>query len=240
MTELELELRDLALALDFPETPDLTGRVRARLAAPPPRNRRRALVLVLATLVVALCAALAVPQARTAILDWLGLRGVSVERVPTQPTAPVRPVDYGLGPLVDLNEAQDRATFDVLVPDITSDEVRFTEALPGGQVAFVWLDEDGGLEALLTEFRSDLDTEFVEKMAGPDTVVERFALDGEPALWLTGAPHGFTYRNASGDIREETLRLAGPTLLWQRGPTILRLEGAFTRAQAVDFAQSLD
>jgi hypothetical protein len=239
MAELEQELRDLARALDFPDVPDLTGRVRARLVAPPPRKRRRAGLLVAATLVAAVCAALAVPQARTAILDWLGLRGVSVERVPTQPTAPDRPADLGLGSVVGLDEARARAAFDVLVPDATPDEVRFSEALPGGQVAFVWREEDGDVEALLTEFRADLDFEFIEKMAGPATVVERFELDGNRALWLTGAPHGFTYRDASGDLREETLRLAGSTLLWQRGSTILRLEGDFTRAEALAFADSL-
>jgi hypothetical protein len=240
MVDLERELRDLALALELPDAPDLTGRVRNRLTAPPRRSYRRALVLVAATLVAAACAALAVPQARTAILDWLGLNGVSIERVPTQPVAPVEPVDLGLGPVVGLDEARERATFEVVVPDGEPDEVRFSEFLPGGQVAFVWLEDDGGPRVLLTEFRADLDREFMEKMAGPETTIERFELNGEPAVWLDGAPHGFSYRTLGGEIREETLRLAGPTLLWQRGQVIFRLEGGFTREEAVAFAESLD
>ena len=240
MVDLERELRDLALALDLPDTPDLTGHVRARLTAPPRRTHRRALILVAATLVAAACAALAVPQARTSILDWLGLSGVAIERVPTQPVAPVQPVDLGLGPVVGLDAARERATFDVSVPDGTPDEVRFSEALPGGQVAFVWLEDDGGPRVLLTEFRADLDREFMEKMAGPETTIERFQLNGEPAVWLDGAPHGFTYRDLAGQVREETLRLAGPTLLWQRGPVIFRLEGALTRDEAVAFADALE
>ena len=188
----------------------------------------------------AACAALAVPQARTAILDWLGLNGVSIERVPTQPDAPVQPINYGLGRLVDLEEARELAKFEVVAPLATPDEVRFSEALPGGQVAFVWLDDEGRLDALLTEFRADLDREFMGKMAGPETTIDRFQLNGEPAVWLDGAPHGFTYRNLAGEVREETLRLAGSTLLWQRGSVIFRLESGLSRDEAVDFAESLD
>ena len=117
-SDLERELRDLG-----------TGARPARRAGPRPAacasaSRHRpgaataaALVLVAATLVAAACAALAVPQARTAILDWLGLDGVSIERVPTLPVAPVEPVDLGLGPVVGLDEARERATFQVIVPD---------------------------------------------------------------------------------------------------------------------------
>jgi len=240
MADLERDLRDLALALDFPAAPDLTGRVRAQLAAPPRRSYRRAVLLVAATLVAAACAALAVPQARTAILDWLGLNGVSIERVPTQPDAPVQPVNYGLGRLVDLGEAREAAQFEVVVPDGSPDEVRFSESLPGGQVAFVWLDDEGKLDVLLTEIRADLDRQFMGKMAGPDTRIQPFRLNGEPAVWLDGAPHAFSYRDLGDQINAETLRLAGPTLLWQRGSVIFRLEGASTREEAVAYAESLD
>jgi hypothetical protein len=240
MVDIERELRDLARALDLPEAPDLTGRVRERLTSAPSRGHRRALILVAATLVAAACAALAVPQARTSILDWLGLSGVSIERVPTQPVAPERPDDLGLGAIVGLDEARDRAAFDVVVPDGEPDEVRFSDQLPGGQVAFVWLAEDGDLDVLLTEFRANLDREFMQKMAGPDTTIEQFKLNGESAVWLSGAPHGFTYRDLTGQVREETLRLAGPTLLWQRGSVIFRLEGALTRDEAVAFADALE
>ena len=65
--ELERALVLLGEELAFPAAPDVSERVLARLAEPArPRRRRRALVLALAVLPVAIRAAMAVPQARTA------------------------------------------------------------------------------------------------------------------------------------------------------------------------------
>ena len=90
MTELERALVLLGDELAFPPAPDVSVRVLARVAEAPPRRRRRALVLVVAALAVAIGAAFAVPQARTAILDFFGLRGATVQRVETLPVVPPR------------------------------------------------------------------------------------------------------------------------------------------------------
>src|SRR5690348_977781 len=83
MAELERELR--ALRVEWPDEPQLVGRVRSRLAEPEPRFGRRWLVVALAVLVVAIAAAFAVPPARTAILRWFGLSHVHVVRVDQLP-----------------------------------------------------------------------------------------------------------------------------------------------------------
>ena len=57
---------------------------------PARRSRRRGLVLVLAVVVVAIGIAFAVPPARSAILDFFHLGGVTVERVQTPPAAEER------------------------------------------------------------------------------------------------------------------------------------------------------
>ncbi len=238
-TDLERELRSLAAALELPPAPDLTLGLRARLEPAPRPRRRRGLVLALAIGVAALAAAFAVPQARTAILDFFGLNGVSVERVPTQPVAPDNPADSGLGPVVPLDEALERAKFSVVVPKSAADEVRFTDDLPGGQVSFIWRDDEGEIELLLSQFRADLERDYVEKVAGPDTTIEPLEVSGEPALWLGGAPHAFGYLNLGNEFAQAPLRLAGPTLLWQRGTAILRLEGDLTRDEAVSIAEAL-
>jgi hypothetical protein len=249
MPELERELRELGRALDLPAPPgDLAARVREAIAGgPAPRPGRapgrRALVVALAVLVLAALGALAVPQARTAILEWLGLRGASVERVETHPVAPTVPDDLGLGELVTLAEARELAPFELVEPGAAGlgppGEVRFEPATAGGQVAFVWLDGTGDPELLLTEFRAPLGFDFVQKLAGPETEVARVDVNGEPGLWLEGAPHAFYYLDSAGEPREETLRLARNTLLWERGTLTFRLEGDLTQAEALRLARSL-
>src|SRR5690348_13238336 len=101
MPELETTLRELNVA--FPPTPDLASAIRGRLE----RRRlwQRPLVLALAIVVVAAIAAVfAVPQSRSAILDWLGLRNVSVVRVEKLPVVPATGLD--LGRRVTLDEAE--------------------------------------------------------------------------------------------------------------------------------------
>ncbi|TMJ98325.1 MAG: hypothetical protein E6G67_00690, partial [Actinobacteria bacterium] len=71
MPELEQELRDLGAQLGYPPTPDLAGAVRRGLAEEPARprllaRRRRAVVVLLVAVTVAIGIAFAVPPARTA------------------------------------------------------------------------------------------------------------------------------------------------------------------------------
>src|SRR5205823_10953262 len=88
---LEQELRAVPIA--WPETPTL----RVELA---PRGRawRRPLVLGLALVLLALAIAFAVPPARSAILRFFHLRGVTIERVDTLPDAAAKSLEAGLGP----------------------------------------------------------------------------------------------------------------------------------------------
>lgn len=254
MTELEQALRRLGPELVFPETPDIAAGVRARLAERPARRRlvlptRRTLALVLALLVVAVGLALAVPPARTAILDFLGLRGATVERVDTLPPLPERvDINLGLGQRVGLDEAERLAAFDVLVPEELGepDSAWHAGSIPGGRVSLVYAPREGlprtretRVGLLVTEFRGDLAPELVGKVAGQATRVERLTVDGFPAIWLEGGPHEVFFRAPDGVIRADTVRLAGNTLLLQRGTLLVRLEGTFSRDRAVEIAESL-
>ena len=106
MTELERALVVLGRELDLPPEPDLRSRVRDRIERRP--RYRRALVPALA-LLVALGIALAVPDARSAILRFFNLGAVTIERVETLPTARERPLTAGLGPALSLREAEARS-----------------------------------------------------------------------------------------------------------------------------------
>jgi len=246
VVELERDLRELGPALSFPPTPDLAPGVRQRLAAARPRRAfplRRALVLGVAVLVVAAGAVLAVPQARTAVLEWLGLRGVTIERVETAPAATTDLQDAALqlGEPVTLGEARRRARYPVAIPEALGepDAVYFHPRAPGGEVSFVYRDEEGRVEALVSQFRAGLDDDFIYKSANPETKVEPVSVDGARAWWLEGAPHEVLYVDESGEPIFEETRLAANTLLWERGEATLRLEGDFTKEEALRIAESV-
>jgi hypothetical protein len=248
MPELERELRALGATIDFPPTPDLVPAVGRRIAEPRartllPGRPRWALVFALVALAAALGAVLAVPSARTALLEWLGIRGVTVTRVETAPTAPApAQADLGLGERIPLGEASARAGSPVAPPPRAAgapDEVYVAPVAGATQVAFVWRSEDGSVELLLTQARASLEQDFARKLAGPETTIEELRVAGAPALWLAGEPHAFGYVYPGGGIVSETLRLAGNTLLWERGGTTFRLEGDVTREEALRIAESV-
>jgi hypothetical protein len=235
MAELELALRELGREVEFPATPDLAPAVRRRLAERRQPWWRRPLVVALAVLVVAIGAVLAVPSARTAILDWLGIEGARITHVEQLPPAPV--VGHlDLGQTVTLAEARRRAPW-LLVPQAEEvgapDRIGFSTAIPGGKVTFLW-GTPTDVRLLLTQFRGEA---FIEKLVQAGTNVEPVTVNGGPGAWLEDE-HVLIYRNAFGAMRQDTARLAGRTLLWQRGNVTLRLEGALSREEALRIGRS--
>jgi hypothetical protein len=234
MSELERELRALAPALEWPPSPELGPRVHARLGE---RRRRpwRILWIALAVVAIAVGAAFAVPRSRGALLRWLGLRGVRIEFVDRLPEAPVHaPLD--LGPRVSLEDASRRAGFHVLTSPLlgSPDQVHFD----GHQVWLVY----GDLERprlLLSEFQGRAEEAFVKKIVTPRTRVDFVSVSGGPGFWISGAPH-FLYIAPSGEIRDERVRLARNTLVWQHLSLTLRLEGAFGEQKALAIARTLE
>src|SRR4029450_11174176 len=103
MTELERALQQLGRELEFPATPDLRARVRERTER---RRWLRPLAFAVALAVVAFGVAMAVPQARSAILDFFHIGSVTIQRVETLPPAEERPLAQGLGPGITRREAE--------------------------------------------------------------------------------------------------------------------------------------
>ena len=245
MPELELALGDLGRHIEVPPTPDLALRVRERLAerpAPSPGlTRRRGLALAFALLAVAVAAVMVVPQTRAAILEFFHLRGVTIERVGELPTVPLQR-DFNklfLGEKVSLDETRDRVDFEVVVPEALGDPdgVYFQESPPGGMVSLVYGTPEHP-RALFTQFRGTVE-EVIFKKAAPETQIDPVRVDGEPGYFLSGRPHDFTYFDRRGDYRVEIVRLAGNTLLWERGPVTLRLEADINEVEALKIAHSV-
>jgi hypothetical protein len=253
MSELERQLTQLGRELDWPQGPDLTHSVRQRITVP--SRSRRGPILLRRSLAIALAALLvlaggvfaAVPGVRDAVLEFFGLQGATIERREELPPAPpVRPLQ--IGERTTLAEARDSLGFDSLVPEAAGDPdgVYVARSVPGGLLSLAYRPAEGlpearstGLGLLVSEFRGDLSPEFFGKTAGQATSIERLTVDGRRAIWMEGAPHFFFYRPPDAPFREENLRIAQNVLLLERGPLLLRLEGAFDRDKAVELAGSL-
>ena len=217
MTELEQALVALGRELEFPATPDLVGGVRERLA--PRRAWRRPLVFAVAIVVVAFGIAMAVPPARSAILDFFHIGAATVERVDTLPPAQERSLVSGFGP------ALKRATLDL--PDGVT--ARAYYARPGLRAALLRVDG----EPVLLAKMGDEGGLLLKKAVGGDTRVEEVDV-GDYAVWLEGAPHVVIWR--FGVART---RLAGNVLIWLVNDTTYRLEGDLSKEQMLELARKI-
>jgi len=253
MADLETRLRALAAEAELPPTPAaLASTVRARIEATPVRgagalgagrgrllSRRGLAVAVACALAVPAAAIAAVPDARDAVLDWLGLRSVEVRRVPSPPRRSGPPGRPGLGRAATLAAARASVGFRVLVPARlrAAPRVYVAASPPGGRVSLLYA---GPPRVLITEFRGSRTRAFLEKAIGPGTHVERVDVDGAPGAWISGRAHAFVYADARGLIRQERRRLAGDVLVWERAGVVYRLEGRLSKAGALRLARSFE
>jgi hypothetical protein len=237
MPELERELR--SLDVEWPETPELAERVRARLEPTRPsrwKSLRRPLAIALVVAVAAVAATLALsPGARSALLELFHLKGVTVELVDELPEVPVRRT-LDLGERVTLAEAQRRAGFRLL----TSEELGPPDAVyeRDGFVTFLY----GAREEprlLLSQFRGFVDELFVKKLGKRATGVRFVPVAGGSGVFMGGKPHFFWFLTADGRRVDDEPYLAGTTLLWERGDLTLRLEAELTQAKAIALAATV-
>lgn len=266
--QLAAALADLGGRIAWPPAPDIRARVVARIAEPRRSpwwrafaSARYGFAPAILTIALALAAVLAFsPGARATATDILRLRGVEIFRgpVPTPSPLPSRspgsipsPLPtLGLGARVTLDEAKARAGYTVIVPTDPQlgapDEV-YLRAVPNSTaVSFLYRTRPGiaessqaGVAAIVTEFGgATVDGQFFGKVVTPDTTVENVTVNGRSGFWIQGTPHFFFY-NSSGAVQQETLRLAGNTLIWLQGDLLVRLESQVDRATALRIAGSL-
>lgn len=231
MTELEQALVALGAELEFPPTPDLTGAVRARLG----RRRRwlRPAAFALAVVVVAFGIAMAVPDARSAILRFFHIGAATVERVETLPPAKQRPLVAGLGPALVREDAEMAAGLRIRLPRGVPAPARYY-ARPG---LIATLLRVNGTPVLLAEIRND-QTVFAKKAIEKQTTVEPVRV-GEYGLWLEGPAHVLIWRFGAPFVHVVETRLAGNVLIWVRLGITYRLEGELDKAQMLALARQI-
>jgi hypothetical protein len=233
MRDLERDLA--ALEVEWPPTPDLAALVVPRL---PARRRRAWLKRGAAALVVLVAGGLAAsPAARSALGDLLGLHGAQVRREPVPPRPAAHPGRLGsglrLGRPVTLAQARARVRFKVTLPPGLGapDAVWLAEAR--GQLARVSLiygrrpgipvSPHTNVAVLVSAFRARV-TPVLQKSVGNGAKL--IAVPGGRAYAITGRPHGFAWAGPDGQFGFEERRLAGTTLLVERGDGVLvRVEG---------------
>ncbi len=212
---MDLERELTALDVEWPATP-------AFRLEPAPRRRRRPLVAVALAVAVAVAAAFAVPSSRGAILRFLHLRGVTIERVERLPPAQERPLAAGLGPVVTPAEAAQALGRPPLLPALDPEPPLHVS---NGVASFVVV--DGGQTVLVSELAGT--AVLFKKFATIATGIERVP----HGLWITGAPHDFLFPDAAP-------RLAGDVLLVERGSFLVRVEGpGLAKADALRIAAGL-
>lgn len=251
MDRLEARLTALAHAVTFPPTPNLTAAVRSRLE-PRPRSQRRWVWALAAALLLAVTGGVvAMPQARETVAGWLGIKGVNIQRVEHPPPPSMRPSGpigsrLGLGQPETLAEAERLAGFKIQIPaDLgPPDEVFYRS--DAGAVTLVYYPRAGlpeanqtGAGALVTVLKATLQGPILNKVIGPGTQLQQTDVAGTAAYWLSGSPHDVFYTDSRGAFRQDTLRLATNTLLWQRGELTYRLEAPIDLNAARTIAASV-
>ena len=90
----------------------------------------------------------------------------------------------------------------------------------------------------ITQVQGRLDTRYLFKFVGPGAKVDPVSVNGGRGLWLHGRPHQYAYADKTGELRTDTVRLAGNVLLWRSAGVLLRLEGARSKEEALTIARS--
>ena len=260
--DLEDALVSLGRWLDLPAEPELAEAVRAHLEAHPkeegrrvPRLPRRSTferlrpALGIAAAMIAIVGVVLVfsPTTRSAVADWIGLDGVRI----TYGNAPKEPIatDLLLGERLGLDQARSRAGFPIRVPAALGvpDDVFVKEDRPGARVSLVYRATDDlpptdqtGVGVLIGQFQATIERDIlVKKIISAGGFVEEVEVAGTSGYWLAGGPHIIAYLDENGAIREDQVRLAGNTLLWQRDGIVYRIESNRSQMRSIEIAESM-
>ena len=260
LPDVESALIDLGTAIELPPTPDLAAavglRLRERASATPARrlgwrSLRRSLLLAAAISILVVGAVLGFRIGLDLLsIDFGPVPSVRPSASATADAAMPPGAGLGLGTVESLDDARARVPFPVLVPTALGppDAVYVGGPRLRGQLAFVYRAGDAlpasnlldGEGLLVTQNGGSADVGLGHKLVNAGLAkVETAVIDGAAGYWITGEPHVFWYLAPDGSVIEESRRLVGDTLVWERDGILYRIEGAVTRARALEIAESM-
>jgi hypothetical protein len=121
-------------------------------------------------------------------------------------------------------------------PTVTGTVAPVSIDLPGpGQSRVVDVD---GRQILVSSVSGTLSPRMITKSVQSSEQVHEVDVHGAPGLWIEGPPHEIGYESPVGQPVFE--RMAGNTLIWQRGDVITRVEGFADLDAALAFAEEAE
>ena len=121
-------------------------------------------------------------------------------------------------------------------PNVTGTAAPVSFDLPGpGESRVVDVD---GRQILVSTVSGTLSPRMITKSVQSSNQVEEVDVDGAPGLWIAGPSHEIGYESPPGQPVFE--RMAGNTLMWQRGDVITRVEGFADLEAALAFARQAE
>lgn len=257
----ERQLLSISRGMEYPRTPDIAGSVMVRLgSAARPRfvSRRFALSL---TLILILCSSLMlIPPARAAILEFIEIGVVRIFRAePTPVTPPQQEFPSTMAPVtatpaltseplipiledlmgeMTLEQAQQAATYPILLPSYPPDlglpKRVFVQDADGPMTILVWIDPQEPDDVLMSLHFLPAGSWAIKKIE--PTFIRETTVNGQRAIWAIG-PYPVRYSN--GDI--DFMRMVnGHVLIWAEGDVTYRLETELSLEEAVRVAESLE
>ena len=233
MSELELRLERLGGELDWPETPDLRDGVRRRLAeGRRPRAWRRPLVIALAALLVLVGALLAVPQSRSAILDFFGVGSVTIRAVDEYPPLDLETGRQFYGEQMSLAEARRQAAFPIQVPRVDKLGEPKVYYLPDVQQVSLVYGDPKKPRLLISQI---IGTGAIEKLVNSEQTNLQLVRAGDAhGVWIEGE-HVLHMPQF-----DEEIRLVGNTLVMERVDNVtVRVEADIPKDEALEIFRSM-
>ncbi|MFD3402476.1 hypothetical protein ACFWUU_17450 [Kribbella sp. NPDC058693] len=212
---LEDELRAVGRSAVVPPVDDtMTATVLTRVADIPVRKRLRdRWRTFLAGFLVILAGLALTPPVRATVAEWLRIGGVQAQPVGTGPsTAPPVPT---VGSHLSLEQAAQTAGFTPKLPKQLGPPIGVEAS--NGFIATSWT----GVR--LEQFQTGIDPLYMKRYYGSLEYIEEIN-----AFWFK-TPHDLVL------VNKHVVRIAGPTLVWERDGVTFRLEGV-DKTRAIELA----
>jgi hypothetical protein len=139
--------------------------------------------------------------------------------------------------------------FPVAVPDLLGppDKVFYDDRVQGGGLTLLYAPRaalpptiDREVGALITIFRGQLQPGLFAKVLASGASLREVTVPGSGAgYWITGTHGVYLYFGADNRVQQDSFRLAGNALLFQRGDLTYRFESAVSLGDALSDAGSL-